>query len=180
MHLHSSIRAPGPLSIPRGSTEDRHTLMILFNPCPPLTGSPSRPIGPPRGPMKVFILLRCRIPLPSSILHLHDHERHPNHLRRLYHCTLNTCRHSCRWKPAITCTPSRANWKAKSHLPLGIGPTLLGRLVRVTDTVGDDPRRRSPGPIPPVYLHPCLPTSLARPHGDLRGVTPSASSPLHR
>jgi len=178
--------------------------MTLFNPCPPLTGSPNRRIGPQRGPMKVFILLRCRIPLPSSIPYLRDHERHPNHPPRFYLCTLNTCRHSCRWKPATTCTVNRVYWKAKSHPPLGIGPTILGRLVRVTDTVGDDPRRRSPGPAPEsVGRHssrplpsppiddlgfperpmcPCLflLTSLDRPRGDRRGVTPSASSLLHR
>ena len=177
--------------------------MIPFHPYPPLTGSPNRHINPHKGPTKVFILLRCRIPLPSSILYLCDHERHPDHLPVLYPCTLNICRYSCRWKPATTCTCKRGSWKAESHPPLGIGPEILGRPVRLTDTVRDNPHPRSPGSTPglarqrssrsllspstndrgcperPMYHHPLL-IGLRRPHGDRRGIAPSADNPLHR
>ena len=197
-HLPSGIRAQGLLSIPRGSPGNRHHSRI---PYPPLTRSLNRRINLHRGLTKVFMLLRCRIPVPSSILDLRDRERHPNHLPRFFPCTLNTCKHSCRWKPAATCTSKRCNWKAESHPPLGIGPEILGRLARLTDTVGDNPHRRSPGSTPrrccirsllspptsnrgcperPMYPHPPLLIGLDRPHGDHRGVALSAGSPLHR
>ena len=146
-HLASSTRAPWLLSIPWSSSGKHHRLMIPFSLCPP-PRSPSRPTSRHKALTKAFISLRCMIPLLSLTRHTHGPERHPNHLSRLTPCILNTCRPSCRWVLTTTCLGSRDTWRARNHPPSGIGLGMPEMVVRLPDTVHDDPRHPPPRSTP--------------------------------
>jgi hypothetical protein len=200
-HLPSSIRAQRLLSIPRGSPGNCHHSMIPSNLYPPLTGFPNRPTSPPQRSYEGLHFATMHDPPPivdPTFTRPREAPRPPVRVQSLYpehmQVQLSTEARNNLYRQSN-------NWRAKNRPPLEIGPKILGRpnghgrRLPLPPPPGSTPRptrRRNSRSLPSPPTNdsklsgttrapsPVLITGLDHPHGDRRGVTPPASSPLHR